>query len=89
MTYRYIDIVAKAAPLGELIGRDLGEITPRMAAIETEKRLAESAQDLLEALRECEWRLSHLINMDRHKLLDFVAQQKAREAIAKATGSVM
>ena len=39
---------------------------------------------LLVALRECEQRLTLLIDADRHKLLDVVARNNARAAIADA-----
>jgi hypothetical protein len=54
----------------------LVELTPQLAA----------AGDVLEALRDAEARLTVAIDQDRHKLLDVVARDKARTAIAKATG---
>lgn len=39
---------------------------------------------MVAALQECEQRLTLLIESDRHKLLDVVARDKARAAIALA-----
>ena len=47
--------------------------------------LMSSAPDLIVALRDCEARLALLVHSGRSKLLDAVAAENARAAIAKAT----
>jgi len=84
VTYRYIDIVAKPAPLAELIGRDMNEVTPRLKEIRREEKLANMAPKMLAALIDAEARLALLVRMDRHKLLDYVAQQRANDVILEA-----
>lgn len=44
----------------------------------------ENTREMLDALRECEQRLTLLIEAERHKLLDVVARDKARTAIENA-----
>lgn len=48
-----------------------------------ELKLIAQRGELLEALKECESRISLMIERDDHKLLDVVAQRKARTLIAK------
>jgi hypothetical protein len=47
----------------------------------------EAMKQALEALQNAEARLTLLIERDQHKLLDVLARDAARAAIAKATGA--
>lgn len=49
-------------------------------------RLIAAAPELLDALKDCEARLALLTSSGRGKLLDAVAGEKARAALAKAAG---
>ena len=53
---------------------------------EANARLIASAPELLAALRDCEARLTLLIESGRGKLLDVTARNTSRAVIAKATG---
>ena len=53
---------------------------------EANARLFAASKKMLEALKDCESRLSLLADSGRAKMLDAVAANKARAAIAAATG---
>lgn len=78
---------ARALPTACNIYRD-GEpfalLTPRNMSKDdylAVMRFTEALPQVIEALRECERRLSYLVERDGHKLLDVVARDKARAAL--------
>ena len=58
----------------------------RLINQEANLRLIAAAPALLDALRDCEARLALLVGSGCSKMLDAVAAEKARSAIAQATG---
>lgn len=72
---------------GSFLVHDHDPMNPLAVAYSEENaRLIAAAPELLKALKDCEARLDLLVESGRYKMLDAVAAENARAAIAKATG---